>query len=144
MKTPFPEMDPYLEHPALWQDVHNWLIAAIADAIVPVIAPRYYVALERRTYLLKPDDIVFIGRPDIALVSRPQPVITATSPADNGDLDGEEPINSVGQSTALPHSAEEVGHEHRHVHGVHTSRVTSRVGRLSAGKKLDKDGRAEY
>ena len=55
MDTPFPGMDPYLEHPALWPDVHNRFIAAIADAAVPLVAPRYYVALERRGYLLKPD-----------------------------------------------------------------------------------------
>jgi len=39
-------MDPYLEHPALWPDVHNSLIAAIRDALVPLVAPRYYVVIE--------------------------------------------------------------------------------------------------
>lgn len=68
--SPFPGMDPYLEHPALWPDVHNRLITAIADQLAPLVAPRYYVALERRTYLLKPDDVVFIGRPDVAVVQR--------------------------------------------------------------------------
>lgn len=47
-------MDPYLEHPALWPDVRNSLIAAIRDALAPLVAPRYYVGLERRTYLLQP------------------------------------------------------------------------------------------
>ena len=70
MPSPFPGMDPYLEHPALWPDVHNSLIAAIRDAVAPLVAPRYYVRLERRTYLLKPDDLVFIGRPDAAVVQR--------------------------------------------------------------------------
>ena len=59
-------MDPWLEHPALWPDVHNRLIAAISDALTPLVAPRYYVALERRTYLLTPDDLVFVGRPDVS------------------------------------------------------------------------------
>ena len=27
MPTPFPRMDPYLEQPALWPDVHHGLIA---------------------------------------------------------------------------------------------------------------------
>src|SRR5215471_10015904 len=69
MKSPFPGMDPYLEHPSLWPDVHNRLIAAVADDLSERVAPRYYVGLERRTYLLKADDVVFIGRPDIAGVS---------------------------------------------------------------------------
>jgi hypothetical protein len=34
-------MDPYLEHPALWPDVHNRLVAALGDAITPLLAPRY-------------------------------------------------------------------------------------------------------
>src|SRR5712691_4437859 len=70
MPSPFPGMDPYLEHPALWPDVHNRVLAALADTLAPEVAPRYYVALERRTYAIKPDDLVFIGRPDIAVVQR--------------------------------------------------------------------------
>jgi hypothetical protein len=31
MRSPFPGMDPYLEHPSLWPDVHNRLIVAIAE-----------------------------------------------------------------------------------------------------------------
>lgn len=57
MPSPFPGMDPYLEHPALWPDVHNSLLAAIRDEVAPDVAPRYYVALERRVYALKPDDV---------------------------------------------------------------------------------------
>ncbi len=49
MRPPFPGMDTYLEHPALWPDVHNSLIAAIRNALTPKVAPRYYIALERRT-----------------------------------------------------------------------------------------------
>ena len=30
MRPPFPGMDPWLEHPAIWPDVHNRLITAIA------------------------------------------------------------------------------------------------------------------
>ena len=33
MRTPFPGMDPWLEHPDLWPDVHNRLIMAIADRV---------------------------------------------------------------------------------------------------------------
>jgi hypothetical protein len=52
MNTPFPGMDPYLEHPHLWADVHDSLIAAIRDELVPLVAPKYYVGLQRHTYLL--------------------------------------------------------------------------------------------
>jgi len=74
-------MDPYLEHPSLWPDVHNRLITAIADDLSERVAPRYYVGLERRTYLLKADDVVFIGRPDIAVASTAEASLSALLPA---------------------------------------------------------------
>jgi len=70
VSTPFPGMDPYLEHPDLWPDVHNGLIAAIRDALSPLVRPRYYVALEERTYLEEPAELVLVGRPDLAVVAR--------------------------------------------------------------------------
>ena len=39
MRPPSPGMDPGLEHPAIWPDVHNSLITAIRDELVPRIAP---------------------------------------------------------------------------------------------------------
>src|SRR5215471_20036350 len=80
MKSPFPGMDPYLEHPSLWPDVHNRLIAAVADDLSERVAPRYYVGLERRTYLLKADDIVFIGRPDIAVAATTGASVVTSQP----------------------------------------------------------------
>jgi len=70
MPSPFPGMDPYLEHPALWPDVHNGLVAALRDEIAPVLRPRYYVALDERTYLLDAPELVLVGRPDLAIVGR--------------------------------------------------------------------------
>ena len=52
MRPPFPGMDPWLEHPAIWPDVHNRLITAIADDLTPRLAPRYFVGIEQRVYLL--------------------------------------------------------------------------------------------
>ncbi len=68
MYIQFPGMDPYLEHPALWPDVHNSLIAAIREYVAPRIAPKYYVALESRTFAISDDTLAFIGRPDVAVV----------------------------------------------------------------------------
>lgn len=70
MPSPFPGMDPYLEHPDLWPDVHNRLIAALGDDLSPRLRPRYYVALEERTYLEEPAELVLVGRPDLAVVAR--------------------------------------------------------------------------
>ena len=51
MPSPFPGMDPYLEHPALWPDVHQRLIVALADALGPPLRPRYRVAVDERVYV---------------------------------------------------------------------------------------------
>ena len=68
MTTPFPGMDPYLEHPALWEDVHTRLIVAIADALGPQVRPHYRVAVERRTYLavFAPEEYELVGKPDVS------------------------------------------------------------------------------
>jgi hypothetical protein len=58
-------MDPWLEQPVLWPGVHNRLITAIADEIVPKVAPRYYVDVEQHTYLTLLDLDQFLSRPDI-------------------------------------------------------------------------------
>jgi len=54
----FPGMDPYLEHPSLWPDVHNSLIIAVRDTLAAQLAPRYYVGLGHRSYFFEPNDEV--------------------------------------------------------------------------------------
>jgi Protein of unknown function (DUF4058) len=50
MLNPFPGMNPYLEHPELWHQVHNRLIVGIAGAIAEQVAPKYFVSIEQRIY----------------------------------------------------------------------------------------------
>jgi hypothetical protein len=53
MPSPFPGMDPYLEEPALWPDLHQRLITYIADALQPQIRPRYRARIEERLYVVQ-------------------------------------------------------------------------------------------
>lgn len=78
MRTPFPGMDPYLERPALWPDVHNALIASLRDALGPVLRPKYFVALEERVYTDDPGGLTLIGRPDLSVTQEPGAVATRT------------------------------------------------------------------
>jgi len=70
MELPFPGMDPYLELPALWPDVHASLIAAMRDAIQEQLGPNYvalitpYIALENIE--IAPARQVFV--PDVGIV----------------------------------------------------------------------------
>ena len=43
MPSPFPGMDPYLEEPRRWPDVHQRLITYLTDALQPAIRPRHHV-----------------------------------------------------------------------------------------------------
>ncbi len=56
MKTPFPGMDPYLEHAALWPSVHTRLMVELARQLRPLIRPRYVASVEERVYLEEPED----------------------------------------------------------------------------------------
>jgi hypothetical protein len=125
-------MDPWLESPSLWPDVHNSLISAIRDVLSPLVAPRYYVALERRTYLLDPDDLVLVGRPDIAVVSRTKPRRSEPGREAVGVLDVE----------VLLH--DEVRESYLEVRETESEALVTVLELLSPGNKLRAKGRADY
>jgi hypothetical protein len=57
-------MNPYLEDPFLWREVHNRLIVALANDLGARLRPKYYAAIETRTYLEDESDGVLVGIPD--------------------------------------------------------------------------------
>jgi hypothetical protein len=72
MPSPFPGMNPYLEHPAFWSSFHTRLMVAIADAIEPQLSSHYYVDVETRTYQSdESDEELLIGIPDAIVFSSP-------------------------------------------------------------------------
>jgi len=54
MPSPFPGMDPYLEHPVLWEGLHARLVVAIANRLQPLLDPRYVATVEERVYIEGP------------------------------------------------------------------------------------------
>jgi hypothetical protein len=73
MPSPFPGMNPYLEDPELWPGVHGRLIVAIADFLSPQLRPKYFVAIEERTYQTTCEERLLVGIPDV-VVQRSQTV----------------------------------------------------------------------
>ena len=57
MPSPFPGMDPYLEDPVLWPDVHHDIIANIKAALNPRLRPNYVARVESRVYISDDDDL---------------------------------------------------------------------------------------
>ena len=76
MPTPFPGMDPFLEQPELWPDLHNSLIPALRNDLAPKLRPRYYLTIEERLYLAEIESKTLTGRADVAIVGSPQAIST--------------------------------------------------------------------
>ncbi len=71
LSSPFPGMDPWLEHPQLWTGVHSRLIVYLSDLLQPLLAPRYIANVEERVYVEEPGRAI---RPDVWIrPNRPQP-----------------------------------------------------------------------
>ncbi len=68
MPGPFPGMDPYLEAPEHWPDVHQRLITYIADALQPRIRPRYLARMGERVYVLPTPHVMY---PDVLIMHPP-------------------------------------------------------------------------
>jgi Protein of unknown function (DUF4058) len=130
-------MDPWLEHPAIWPDVHNSLITAIRDELVPRIAPKYYAGIEQRVYALEPGELLFVGRPDIvvgraAAVDVPSEPDEAEESAAVGVLDVEVSINGKLEEWFLE------------IHDVETGTLVTALEILSPFIKCHVRGRKEY
>ena len=140
MPTPFPGMDPYVEQPVLWPDVHNGLIADLRNALAPQLRPRYYVALEERTYLAEPAGLVFVSRPDVTVVGSPIPAASRTSPGEASSM-GAAPMGPVIVELPVPESVRETYLE---VRLAQTHAVIAVLELLSPTNKRPGEGRQQY
>ncbi|MBW4575213.1 MAG: DUF4058 family protein [Aphanothece sp. CMT-3BRIN-NPC111] len=136
MPSPFPGMNPYLENPELWPEVHSRLITAIAIAIEPKLSRNYRVAIEKRTYLSDGEESVLVGIPDISVYSQrsttTQTPSTATLPAQG---------ESVTVTIPMP---EEVGEGYLEIREVATGYVVTAIEVLSLKNKRGGIGRQKY
>jgi len=81
MPLPFPGMNPYLENPDLWPEVHHLLIGLLAETLNPQLLPTYRVAIEKRVYQLSGEDALLIGIPDVAIAAAKPSTIRSASVA---------------------------------------------------------------
>ncbi len=134
MPTPFPGMDPYLERPGLWEEVHAGLIVAIQQHLGAILRPRYRVAIERRTYLalLEPD--TFAGKPDVLVVAPPSAQLPQSSLASQ---------QSVAVTAELP-MPDEVVERFLEIRDPATGAVVTVIEVLYPSNKLTGEGRLSY
>ena len=65
MPIPFPGMNPYLEHPDLWPEVHQKLMAALAETLQTQLSPVYQVMLREHYYQVSGEDSLVVGSPGL-------------------------------------------------------------------------------
>jgi hypothetical protein len=69
MPSPFPGMNPYLEHPDVWQDFHQSFIPLLRQMLSEQVRPKYLVKIEEQIFIHEvPDDQrQLIGRGDMTV-----------------------------------------------------------------------------
>jgi hypothetical protein len=136
MLSPFPGMNPYLERPELWAEVHNRLIVAIADVLGPQLRPKYRVGLEKRVYQAIEPESLLVGIPDVLVGTSQATTQAASSVAVAPPL-----VQPVTVMLPMP---EEVREGYLEVREVGTGEVVTVIELLSPKNKRSGEGRRTY
>lgn len=136
MPSPFPGMNPYLEHPSLWAGIHHRLITAIANDLGPKLRPKYIVAIEERVYEVNGDMTLLVGVPDVSVQSsrtgsREQPSNLAVA------------LTTQPTEVLLP-LPETLTEAYLEIHAVETEEVVTIIEVLSPKNKQVGIGRLQY
>ncbi|HIK46582.1 MAG TPA: DUF4058 family protein [Leptolyngbyaceae cyanobacterium M65_K2018_010] len=135
MPSPFPGMDPYLEHPQSWPNFHHRLITALAIDLAPHLRPKYRVVVEEALYQTQEQDSLLVGIPDVA-VAKAKTVEAAvqrvTPLPTNQPLEVELPMPEVVRQGYLD------------IRDVATSEVVTVIEVLSPVNKRPGEGRRAY
>jgi hypothetical protein len=137
MSSPFPGMNPYLENPDLWAEVHHRLISAIAIHLAPALRPKYRVAIEKRTYFSEGDRAIEVGIPDVA-------VLAQTRRSENAGAVTTVVAPQVESMTVTLPIAQEIKEGYLEIREVATGRVVTAIEVLSPSNKRAGAGRDAY
>ncbi len=133
MPSPFPGMDPYLEAPDLWPDVHHLLISTSVEQLQPRLLSRgYYAAIEVRVWIEFPERSVY---PDVSLLKR-RPA-RPKRPEKTKVLVADEPVR-------LPLRSVERREAYLQVHDVASRSLVTGIEFLSPSNKARTEARTLY
>lgn len=134
MQPAFPGMNPYLENPELWTEVHFGLIAVLARTLNAVITPKYRAAVEKRVYA----DSLLVGIPDVAVFQRGTGIRTETTEPQQTTATLSEPL-----VVTVP-IAEETQERFLEIREVGAGTVVTVVEVLSPKNKRAGEGKVKY
>ncbi|MBZ8178770.1 DUF4058 family protein [Oscillatoria salina] len=136
MPSPFPGMNPYLENPATWSDVHNRLINNLANSLSSKLRPKYYIAVEERIYETSGEESTLIGISDDLVIQ------TQTNKSINSNLAVVNPTTKpITVKVPLTLTQKEAYLEIREVA---TRQVITTIEILSPKNKASGEGRQKY
>jgi hypothetical protein len=132
-------MDPWLESFALWPNVHNSLIAAIRDYLVPLVRPRYFVDMESRTTVLTGNDEDHLYGPDVAILTG-----DLTAPEIEGGVAVRERVATKPYHIVVPMPDDEIEETFLTIKTLPDRRVVTVIEVLSPTNKKTEDARKQY
>jgi Protein of unknown function (DUF4058) len=150
MPSPFPGMDPYLEHPSAWPNIHHRLITAIADVLAPQLLPKYQIVVEERIYQVEGDDSILIGAPDVTVQQGQKIIQPIIKPIVTGSLAVAEPLSKplskpfskpISVTLTLP---ETIRQSYLEIREIGTAQVVTVIEVLSPVNKRPGKGRIDY
>ena len=139
MRPQFPGMDPWLEHPDLWPDVHNSLITAMRDALSPLVLPRYFVGVDSRTTVLTGMDVERVYRPDVLVHAVEPPASDRAGIVAAGAHTSVRTIEVI-----VPVQEDEIEEAFLTIKELPGRKLVTVIEVLSPTNKKAKDARAEY
>ena len=71
MPSPFPGMNPYLEHPNFWPEIHHRLIMVMAESLIPQLLPKYIATINQQVYITILEDTLNLDIPDATVQQKP-------------------------------------------------------------------------
>jgi hypothetical protein len=135
-------MDPYLEAPGLWPDVHARLMSIFAEQLAPLLAPKYVAELETQVII----DRVWDEPPRIQGVLPDVTITELDSP--RPDSSGRETATAVSTAPAPLRMAIPMSVPTRlisvYIRQRETDRLVAVIELLSPVNKRSGDGRREY
>ena len=130
MPSPFPGMDPYLEEPDIWPDVHLMFLASIRAELSPRLPKEYVARVDRYVWLEEPDGDSFTraGKPDVFVTGPGTKPMTGTA------------VALMAPVTAVLPAVRHEGNRYLRVIDVKSRRVVTVIELLSpSNKELGKD-----
>ena len=79
MPSPFPGMNPYLEHRTVWHDFHEAFLPAMREALSQQVRPNFFIRIDEHVYIheLSADERLLVGRGDVTVHQIGQPQIVS-------------------------------------------------------------------